>query len=587
MVDTLDPKPFLVDGWLVLPQEHTLSREGKTQRIEPKVMELLVYFARHQGEVISRENLENDVWHGALVGYDATTSTIGKLRKALKDNSKNPRIIVTVPKRGYQFIAKVEAVDPTSDINNHGINSIISSTDSKAHDQDFPVSSHSNSLSHSAAASQDRHLQSRKVMGLLGTLTILLCILLALLVIVGTNPDDKPAAPPTLLVLPIENMQNDKSYDVFLDGITEDLITDLSRFSNLRVLASNTSFRIKDLNSSTASLQQALALDYILEGSVRRNNASMRINLQLIDAKRGVNIWAQRYDRNTDEIFTLQDQIIQELIAQLNIYPKSSNSSIIAKRATNNLQAYEFFLEGQRLSRIQSKQSNLQARELYKKAIMTDPEYGRAYGALAYTYALDFGYGWTDTPIENLDHALQMANKGIKLNPNIPQTYWSLGYVLARRKEYNKALEAAMHSIRIAPNYADGYGLLGLISNGLAEFDKALEYIRKGKQLNPYYSWDYLFNEGFALYMKGHYKEAIAIFEKAEQRNEIALPLKLGLAVSYVNNNQLDDAQWKIEQIKQLNSNATIQHLSNAFILQIQPYKDRYLNDLRKAGLPE
>lgn len=555
----MDSRPFNIDGWLVVPSEHTISRDGETLRLEPKVMELLVYFAARQGEVITRQELEDEVWHGALVGYDALTATIGKLRKAVKDNTRNPRIIVTVPKHGYQLVATLTTVG-----------SIENKTDSDK--TSSPVSP------------EVGQRIARKYLWLSASISILVALLGGWLFF---SKIDSRGTAPSLLVLPIENMDKDKTYDVFLDGVTEDLITDLSRYSNLLVLASNTSFHYKGHNVTNEKLQQELGLDYILKGSARRTNDAMRINLQLIDAKRGVNLWAQRYDRYTEEIFNLQDEIVTAVINRLKIGHINSIDPLSSKRATKNLQAYELFLEGQRVSRIQSRQSNQQARELYKQAIEKDPGYGRAYGALAYTLALDYRHGWTETPIENLDHALHMAKKGVELNPHIPQTYWSLGYVYLRRKEYDKAFHAARQSIRVAPNYADGYALLGLISNGLAHFDDALEYIRKGKQLNPYYSWDYLFNEGFALYAKGNYKKAIVVLEQGQQRNENAIPPKLGLAACYVKNNQLEDAQWVVEQIKMLNPATTITQLSNTFVMQTQPYKDRYLNDLRKAGLPE
>lgn len=565
----MDPAPFIIDGWLVSPSEHTISRDGETLRLEPKVIELLVYFAARQGEVITRDELEDKVWHGALVGYDALTATIGKLRKALKDDTKNPRIIVTVPKRGYQLVATLTTVG---------------SSDNGPSPSTEPSSVTLDNAEQTPAMQSRATMQLRKPLWLPASFAILM-------IIVGVGlfwgVKDTRGTAPSILVLPIENMQKDKSYDVFLDGVTEDLITDLSRYSNLLVLASNTSFQYKNRNVSTEELQQELDLDYILKGSARRTGDAMRINLQLIDARQGVNLWAERYDRYTEEIFNLQDEIITHVISRLKIDQKNIDGSEPSKRSTNNLQAYELFLEGQRLSRIQSKQSNRQARELYKQAIVKDPEYGRAYGALAYTLALDYRHGWTDTPVENLERALQLAKRGVELNSHIPQTYWSLSYVYMRRKEYNRALDIAKQSIYVSPNYADGYALLGLITNGLGKFDQALEYISKGKRLNPYYSWDYLFNEGFAQYMKGNYKKAIEVLERGEERNENAIPIKLGLAASYVKNNQIDDAQWKVEQIKALNPATTLKHLSNTFIIQTQPFKDRYLDDLRKAGLPE
>ena len=532
-------------------------------------MELLTYFASRQGEVITRDELEEKVWHGALVGYDALTATIAKLRKALNDYTKKPRIIVTVPKRGYQLVADVSYVSQ-------------SNIEKVATIHDSPTST--GKIKPYETTEQTIIEGMRKPLWRISSFVFLALLVIAWLMMSTTK---QPISPPSILVLPIENMDNDQSYDVFLDGITEDLVTDLSRFSNLTVLASNTTFQYKGRNVSTNELQQSFKLDYILKGSARRSKDTIRVNLQLIDAKQGINLWAERYDRYTEEFFSLQDEIISNLVSHLKIENNKQHGAELLKRATSNLQAYELFLEGQRLSRIQSRESNQQARELYKQAIATDPGYGRAYGALAYTLALDYRHGWTDSPVENLEHALQMAKRGVELNQSIPQTYWSLSYVYLRRKENDKALDVAKQSIAVAPNYADGYALLGLITNGLAKFDQALTYIRKGKKLNPYYSWDYLFNEGFAQYMKGNYQEAIVVLEKGEERNENAIPLKLGLAACYVKTNQLDEAQWKVEQIKMLNPSTSIKHLGNTFVIQVQPYKDDYLNVLRKAGMPE
>jgi adenylate cyclase len=557
-VGNLNEKGFIVDDWKVSPAEGVLSRGDEIVRLEPKVVEVLAYLASRQGDVVSREELERDVWRGALVGYDAVTATVIKLRKALQDNAKQPRIIVTVPKRGYQLIASVTEL--TTDT--------IDSTST----QQSPVTQSTTSLVLS-------RLLPMAVIGILA-----MAILLFAFIQIAERSNKTM---PSIVILPIENIDTSESYDVFVDGITEDIITDLSRMSNLMVFASATTFKYRNQKITPQELRDELNVDFVLTGNARRNGNDIRINIQLINAENGLSVWAQRYDRKVVEVFAVQDEITASLIEALAIKLSSQEKQHLAKRSTNNLAAYEHFLDGQRISRQQTRQTNAQAREAYRRAIEIDPTYGRAYGALAYTLALDYRHGWTDTPMQNLDRALELVEKGLAFDDSIPQIYWSLGYVYLRRNEYEKAQKAAEDSIRVAPNYADGYGLLALISNGLGQADKALEYATRGMRLNPYYTWDYLFNVGFAHYLLGNYVQAVESLEKAQSRNENAIPIKIMLAVSYVNMNRQDDAEWMVELIQALNPSATVSHQANTMTLSEPKLKKKLLEDLRKAGLPE
>jgi TolB-like protein/DNA-binding winged helix-turn-helix (wHTH) protein len=553
----LNQKGFVIGDWKVSPAESVLSRGSEIVRLEPKVMEVLVYLASRPGDVVTREELERDVWRGALVGYDAVTATVIKLRKALQDNAKQPRMIVTVPKRGYQLIV---AVTDTTDEN-------VAAT-----------------VSQSPAT---QTITSNNLFRYLPMVVLGIFVVAILMFIFTQIAGQSHKARPLIVVLPIENIDDNEEYDVFVDGITEDIITDLSRMSNLTVFASATTFKYRNQKITPQALGDELNVDFVLSGSARRNGDDIRINVQLINADNGLNVWAQRYDRKVVEVFAVQDEITSSLVEALAVQLSSREKQHLAQRTTNNLEAYEHFLEGQRISRQQTRQSNAQAREAYRRAIELDPTYGRAYGALAYTLALDYRHGWTDTPVQNLDRALELAEKGIAFDDSVPQTHWSLGYVYLRRNEYEKALKAAEDSIRVAPNYADGYGLLALISNALGNANRALEYATRGMQLNPYYTWDYLLNVGFAHYLLGNYQQAIESLEKAQTRNENAIPVKLFLAATYVNTGMQDDAEWAIEQILVLNPSSSILHLSNTMVLTVPNLKAKLLDDLRKAGLPE
>jgi len=573
-VENLGEKGFVIESWRVSPAEGVLLRDNDTLRLEPKVMDVLVYFASRPGEVITREELERDVWRGALVGYDAVTATVIKLRKALGDNAKQPRVIATIPKKGYQLIAPVKFVDSVTTINNTASSTITTQkeTDSgQAPAIPLDVTKNSDLLRKPAFISA----------------AIVALVLVIAWLGISQQHNQSNGKLPSLVVLPIENLDAGGEHEVFVDGITEDIITDLSRLSSLMVFASNTTFKYKGRQVTPQELRDELKVDFMLKGSARRYGDEIRINMQLVNTETGFNVWAERYDRKLEEVFAVQDEVASSLVQALAIKLSSDEKNRLAQRATNNLKAYEYLLEGQRLSKEYSRQTNEQAIEAYKKAIETDPAYGRAYGALAYSLSLAYRRGWTDTPNETLDRAVSLAEQGVQLDSSIPQTYWSLGYVYRMQGEFEKAEKAAAESIRIAPNYADGYGLLALIHNSLGTADIALEYAKRGMQLNPYYTWDYLFNVGFAQYLLGNYTQAIEVLEKAQARNENAVPIKLYLAASYVRAGRIEDAQWVVEQLQILNPETTLSHTDDSIALANPKNKQMLLDDLRKAGMPE
>ena len=554
---------FRVGKWLVEPDQGELSRGGQSVRIEPKAMEVLVYLAGRPGEVVTREDLEREVWRGALVGYDAVTSTVIKLRKALGDSARRPTVIRTIPKRGYQLIAPVVQADDRP----------------RGHDSaEAPV-----------------RPKPKRVLYTVAALLVLVGIGIWLLM-AGTSEQDQPKVAalasdeqptPSIVVLPFENLSDDPAQEHFADGITEDIITDLSGLSGLLVFASNTSFSYKGRKVTAQEVGGDLDVGFVLEGSIRRHGDSVRVNAQLVDAETGYQKWAQRFDRRLDEVFAVQDEVTNSIVDALAINITNQEKELLAKRTTNSLEAYDFFREGQRLSKINSKETNVEAQQAYRSAINADSGFGRAYGALAYTMAYGYRRGWSDSPVQEIDLALEFAKKAVELDSSIPQTFWSLGYVYLMRKDYQKANEAVSEALSISPNYADGYGLLALIKNALGESEEAIALINKGMALNPFYTWDYPYNLGRAYYTLGRYNEAIETLEKARTRNENAIPVRLHLAASYAAAGRQDDAEWEVEEIQILSPTDTISHMRAAHPITDPQLMDAFVNDLRAAGLPE
>lgn len=518
-------------------------------------MEVLVYLVSRPAQVVTREDLERDVWRGALVGYDAVTKTVIKLRKALGDDARRPRCIATIPKRGYQLIAPVT----------------------------FTVSA---GLASQAPPAAKAVATRRRRWLRVGWGAALMFFVAVAAFALWPAPDTDTGRIPSLLVLPLVNLDQDTKHSVFADGMTEDVITDLSSLAGLFVFASNTSFQYQGKQAAYTDLRKELGVDFVLEGNIRRLADSIRINAKLIDAKTGFNVWAKRYDKNSSNVFGVTSELSRDLSRTLAVKLSSREQQQLGEISTANLKAYDHFLAGQRIATHRTRQSNQQASQEYRRAIELDPSYGRAYGALAFSMAVAYRRGWTDAPMETLDRALALAEQATLLDRRTPQTYWVLGYVYMMRKDLDAAERAVTKAITISPNYADGYGLLALLNNHRGNAKKAIELIHKGMALNPYYTFDYPYNLGRAYYTLGQYEQAIASLEEAQERNENVMPPKIFLAASYMAAGRVEDAQWTVEQMRVLSPGISLSHIEKTIPISNAKLKSQLLRDLGSAGLP-
>jgi TolB-like protein/Flp pilus assembly protein TadD len=390
----------------------------------------------------------------------------------------------------------------------------------------------------------------------------------------------------SIAVLPFTNMSNDEEQEYFVDGMTEDVITDLSKLSGLFVIARNSVLTYKDRSPEVQQVAEELGVKYVLQGSVRRSGDQLRINAQLVNAKTGKHLWAERYDRKLQSIFAIQDEIAGSIVQALKIHLGARETEALKARATINFEAYDLFLKGQRAFSSRTREGISDAISLYRRAIELDPGFSRAYGALAVAMGLQFRLGFTDTPLETMNLALELANKATELDSNIPQAYWSLGYIRLFRKEYDKAVEAVLTAIDISPNYADAYGLLAFIYNQQGNANGAITNISKAMDLNPYYSYEYPYNLGRAQYLAGNYREAIDNLNKALEQNETTPIPRIYLIASYAKLGLIDEAEWEVEQLQIHNPEMTITQLRRT-----SAQKDELMEELalalRRAGMPE
>jgi adenylate cyclase len=557
--------PFQVGDWTVDPESGRLQKEGEEVKLEPKVMEVLVFLADHSGKVVSREALEAKAWAGMDVGYDAVASSIIKLRKALGDDSRNPHYIETISKKGYRLIAPVS----------HRTNEAEAAAAFDSASSEQPSITNTNRRNIIAAG-----------------IAIVTIITVVFILKGGLNTIDQPintsTKTPSVVVLPFKNLSDDPHQDYLSDGISDDLITDLARADSVRVIARQSSYHFKDNPANLEDIARKLDVLYIVEGSVRKSGNRIRVNVQLTNTNKQENIWAERFDIDVNDLFKLQDNITKDVMNAM-IGPSSSKEpKIVESRGTKNFEAYDMFLIGQQYIKTRSKQGYDRSMNAYRRTIEIDPNYARAYGAMAVTLTRGYRYQWSDLSlVEARERALELANKAVQLNPSSPQIYWSLGYVHLHRREYDAAESAAKKSVALSPNYADGYALLANIVNWRGKAMEAEKYIKKAIALNPYYSFQYPSTLGLAYYNLGHYEEAITYLRDAIYRNESALNPRLFLAATYTRLNLMEEAAWEIEQIKANRPDVTLSSLNNILPFENKTYMSVLQEDLRKAGLPE
>lgn len=559
---------FFMGNCRVSPAEGILLRGNETVHLEPKVMDVLVYFASRPGEVITREELERDVWRGALIGYDAVTATVIKLRKALGDDAKQPRFIMTIPKKGYQLIATVSSLH-TSNV----------SAETTTHD--------TLNTQPDAATMPASMLKSGIVIAIV---LLFIAGFSALWYSNKSNTQDSAIkdTKPFVVVLPFNNLSGDSGQDYFSDGITDDLITDLSKVDALRVIARQSSYYYREHPAALDTLAEELDMLYLVEGSVQKFGERVRVNVQLSNTKTDQSIWGERIDTDSNNLFDIQDKITRHVIDAMLVTLSSSETQHITSRSTNNFKAYDTFLAGQQHIRTRTKQGYDQTMKAYQRAIEIDPQYARPYGAMAVAITQGYRFQWSDLSlVEARERALELANKAVQLNQSTPQIYWSLGFVHLHRREYDAAEAAAEQSVVLSPNYADGYALLAYISNWRGNPTKAISHITKATELNPYYTFEYQSILGLAYYKLGRYEEAVSTLKKALNRNESALNPRLFLAASYVQLDELEEAAWEISQLSINRPDATLSNLNTKLPFENKQLLLPLLEDLRKAGLPD
>jgi len=551
-----------VGQWLVEPALDALRRGAETVRLEPKAMELLVALANRPGEVVSREELLSTVWPGVVVGDEALSQAVTKLRRALGDDARVPTYIETISKRGYRLIAEVEPLDGVPVVEAPASRHVPSRFSVRA------VTIGALAASLAAGAYLWHAMPQRTASPVHGESRI-------------AADADRMSGFPTVTVMPFESLADGGEQIYLARGITADLTTDLSRLASLRVIgASRATGQVPDVSHPTQTTAR-----YVVSGSVQRGPNQLRVNVHLTDSTTGQQLWSERYERPLGDLFVVQDELVARLVSALPVKMSEAERKRLAGRYTRNLEAYDYFLQGQAALLTRVRDDNEKARAMYRKALALDPAFGRAYAGLALTYAADYRNHWTDRGPDALARALELAETAFRIDPEILETQWVLAYVHTQNRRYAQAIGHLNHAISLDPSFADAYALLGSIHTYIGEPAEAIPLVRTAIQLNPEAGYLYYLVLGRAYLFRGDAEQAWINLKEALARNAANLEIHVYLAATLTLIGDKAAAEWEAEEIRALEPGFSIDKWLQSYPMTDDGQKVRLRSLLAQAGL--
>ncbi len=519
---------YQTDTLTVDTGRYLLSQNDKPIEIEPQVFDLLVYLIENHNRVVTRRELLEKMWKGRVVSDSALNARLKAARKAVGDSGRTQSIIKTIHGRGYQFVASVKickAAEPAS-----------LNVTSTGNPQIFDLS-------------------------------------------------EKPS----IAVLPFANISGDLSQAYFCDGLTEDIITQLSRFRDLFVTASNSSFVYKGKAVKIQEVGRELGVRYILEGSVQASNKRVRISAQLIDSQSGQHLWAERYDRRLDDIFEVQDEVTNRVVGTLASGYGGRLRKAWQKQTqgirSRNARAFDYFMRGLDAVDHFTLEGNRQGRKFFEQAIELDPNYAKAYGKLAWTYFLDAVEGWDPRWEKAIEKGHEFSLKGIEIDDNESWVHWSLGAYYVYVGKHDAAIFELERAVELNPNDADVLTDYGIFLSYSGRAKEGIAAALKAMQLNPHYPEWYTLQLVQIYHDARQYEDAVVTFQR--QRTIDTTLVRLYLAASHAALGNTGEARRHIERVLQLDPDATLKRWTD---FKLAPYKipedlQHFRDNLHRAGL--
>jgi len=515
---------FLFAGHTLDKNRRELRRGAEAIAVEPQVFDLLVYLVENRDRVVSKDDLIASVWRGRIVSDSSLTSRINAARKAIGDNGEEQRLIRTVARKGLRFIGAVQALP----------------------DDTLP-----------APLTPE---QSSATLPL----------------------PDRPA----IAVLPFVNMTGDPDQEYFSDGITEDIITALSKLRWFFVIARNSSFIYKGRSVHLKQIADELGVRYMLEGSVRKGGNRLRITAQLNDVASGGHIWAERYDRDLADVFAVQDEITEAIVAAIEPQLYAAENFRARRKAPDSMDAWDLVMRALSHYWRVTRQDNVVAQALLEKATALDPNYGQALGLLAASYTFSVHMGWADmarvAPI-----AERAASAAILADGEDAWAHYALGgvYLIARR--FDDSLAEFEAALRLNPNFSLAQGYYGLALSYCGRWQEGEQAVRRALRLSPHdpLAAVYCGIASYTQFVGRNYDEAMRLSREAIRQRADFVGAHRVLTASAGMSGRADVAQAALQELRRVQPNISLAWIAEHMPIQHDADREHYLDGFRRAGL--
>jgi adenylate cyclase len=520
---------FQFNGYVLDIARGCLRTANREIELRPKSFEVLRCLVENSGRLVTKDELFRAVWPDVVVSDEALTQCISEVREAISDRAQI--MIKTMPRRGYRFAA--------------------------------PVSKHGDEVeARSAPVASFAYDTAARLSG-----------------------------KPSIAVLPFVNLDNDPQQDYFSDGITGDIITELSRFSDLFVIARSSAFQYKGKAIDVRQVGRELGVRYVLEGSIRRDDKRIRITAELIDATNGAHRWAERYDRELKDAFAVQDEVVRGLVSVLQVRVVEAEAERALLKPPAAWEAYDYYLRGAEAWATGFAQrpmtSFYEARRCLERSIAIDPEYARAYAMLARSYTYTYLEPRNEEYLNPsaLRRADELAKTAVQLDASLPQAHTMLGAALMYKRRHEESIAEFEQAFALNPNFSDHAFGLCLVFAGQPE--RAIEVMQASMRLEPFRNAVRLAYMGNAYYMLGRYEEAVTPLRESARRMPDLRITQLWLAATYAQLDRLGEARAAADEVRRIEPDFAIERWKLTAVYKRPEDSERLFDGIRKAGLPD
>jgi TolB-like protein/Tfp pilus assembly protein PilF len=522
---------FLFANHTLDTDRRELRRGGTPVDVEPQVFDVLTYLLENRERVVSKDDLFASVWRGRIVADSTLASRINAARKAVGDTASEQRLIRTIARRGIRFVGDVDC-QPRSNVRVQAIASL--------HERPEPRPS-------------------------------------------SLPPPDRPA----IAVLAFANMSDDPAQEYFSDGISEDIITALSKLRWFFVIARNSSFTYKGKSVPLKQIAEELGVGYVIDGSVRKSGDRVRITVQLNDVASGAHLWSERYDHRLEDVFAVQDEITDAIVAAIEPQVYAAENFRASRKPPESLDAWDLVMQGLGHFWKVTPQDNLAAQALLERAITIDPHYGQALGLLALSYVFGTHMGWKEDRTEIVSAAERFALAAVRADSEDACAHLALAAVYVNLGRFDDSLAEFELSLRLNRNMSLAQGLYGLVLSACGRWREGCAAARRALRLSPRGPLSAIYNgiAAYAEFVGCNYDEAIRqARESVRQRVDFVGAHRILTAAAGMAG-ETEIATAALRELRRVQPNISLAWMGNHMLVRPPAEREHYLEGFRRAGL--